>query len=69
VSKLASVLNRSRSPRVGDCLVCTQPVREVDDRMRLHGRHVHTRCAGYSVRRRASRVRGARPAGDSFTGD
>jgi hypothetical protein len=52
-------------------MVCAKPVRDGDDRMRVHGLHVHTRCAGYNLRRRGreSRERGARPAQRPFTGD
>lgn len=71
ITRIASALGRPRSPRVGDCMVCAHPVRERDDRMRVHGRYVHTRCAGYTLRGRArgSRRRGAQDADHAFTGD
>jgi hypothetical protein len=71
VTRIASALGRSGAQPVGSCMVCGKPVRESDDRMRVHGLHVHTGCAGYSLRRRGgrSRVRGSRPKRPSFTGD
>jgi hypothetical protein len=59
-----------RSPAaLGNCLVCSDPVRERDDRMRVHGRYVHTACAGYRLRRVGrSRELGTRRR-ESFTGD
>ena len=63
-------LGRRESAVLGDCLVCAAAVRERDDRMRVHGRYVHTACAGYRVRRIArSREVGARNRRGDFTGD
>ena len=71
VTRIASALGRSGTQPVGTCMVCTKPVRDGEDRMRVHGLHVHTRCAGYSLRRRGSgsRVRGSRSTRRAFTGD
>ena len=71
VTRIASALGRPGSQPVGTCMVCAKPVRDGEDRMRVHGLHVHTRCAGYSLRRRGSdsRVRGSRPPQRTFTGD
>ena len=71
ITRIAAVLGRTRSPRVGDCMVCAHPVREHDDHMRLRGRYVHTSCAGYRLRGRArgSRTRRSQDAGRAFTGD
>lgn len=70
VSLLPRLLRGDDSAALGDCIVCSDVVRECDDRMRLHGRYVHTACAGYRLRSLArSRVIGSRPAHAEFTGD
>jgi hypothetical protein len=69
-SMFRTVVWRDDARALGDCLVCGDPVRERDDRMRLRGRHVHTRCAGYRLRQVARpRIRGSRNARATFTGD
>jgi hypothetical protein len=67
---LITGLRRPESAALGDCLVCSATVRECDDRMRVHGRYVHTRCAGYRLRSIAeSRALGSRAHDKAFTGD
>lgn len=70
VSLLPRFLRSEGAAVLGDCIVCSEAVRERDDRMRLSGRYVHTACAGYRMRNLArSRVVGSQPARAQFTGD
>jgi hypothetical protein len=51
-------------------MVCGQVVREADDRMRVHGRYVHTRCAGYRLRQLGrSRTLGSSSRDTVLTGE
>ena len=70
ILQLASLTGRPRSAALGDCIACGSVVRECDDRMRIHGRYAHTRCATYRLRRVATRRDlGARERDAAFTGD
>lgn len=70
ISLLPKLLRGDQAAILADCLVCSDPVRECDDRMRVHGRYVHTSCAGYRLRTIArSRVIGSQPKEPQFTGD
>jgi len=67
---LVGLLGHAGPSVLGACVVCGAPVRECDDRMRLHGRFVHTSCAGYRLRQIARpRTLGSRDANRAFTGD
>ena len=70
VDRISVFVGLDGARRLGDCMVCGTAVRQRDDRMTLHGRFVHTACAGYRIRRVAqSRVIGSRDRDARFTGD
>ena len=67
---LTTLTGRPRAAVLGDCIVCGSAVREGDDRLTVRGGHVHTGCAGYRMRRLATRRDlGSRDRNAAFTGD